>query len=119
MISGVQNVWGEESVLEKAPSQKIWTPPKELLVCSVVDLCTGKKKSNDPKGVENVPYEGGPKPLFGRGVIREVFPPLFSTPPLGSTPKGSYSSKGRSRHLLETPFSETLLRTLLRTLFLL
>ena len=34
------------------------------------------------RGVENVPYEGGPKPLFGRGVIREVFhPPLFSTPP--------------------------------------
>ena len=32
--------------------------------------------------VENLPYEGGPKPLFGRGVIREVFhPPLFSTPP--------------------------------------
>ena len=32
--------------------------------------------------MENVPYEGGPKPLFGRGVIREVFlPPLFSTPP--------------------------------------
>ena len=34
------------------------------------------------RGVENVPYEGGPKPLFGRGVIREVFHPLpFSTPP--------------------------------------
>ena len=34
------------------------------------------------RGVENVPYEGGPKPLFGRGVIREVFhPPPFSTPP--------------------------------------
>ena len=33
------------------------------------------------------------------------------------TPKGSYSPRGRSRHLLETPFSENLLRTLLRTLF--
>ena len=34
------------------------------------------------RGVENVPYEGGPKPFFGRGVIREVFhPPLFYTPP--------------------------------------
>ena len=28
------------------------------------------------------------------------------------TPKGAYSTRGRSRHLLETPFSEPLLRTL-------
>ena len=33
--------------------------------------------------------------------------------PLG---KGSYSARGRSKHLLETAFSEPLLRTLLRTL---
>ena len=31
--------------------------------------------------------------------------------------RGAYSSTGRSRHLLETAFSEPLLRTLLRTLF--
>ena len=30
---------------------------------------------------------------------------------LGRTPKGAYSSRGRSRYLLETPFSEPLLRT--------
>ena len=36
---------------------------------------------------------------------------------VGHTPKGAYSSRGRSRHLLETAFSEPLLRTLLRTLF--
>ena len=30
---------------------------------------------------------------------------------IGRTPKGAYSSRGRSRHLLETPFSEHLLRT--------
>ena len=36
---------------------------------------------------------------------------------LGRTPKGAYSTRGRSRHLLETPFSEPLLGTLLRTLF--
>ena len=35
---------------------------------------------------------------------------------LGRTPKGAYSTRGRSRHLLETPFSEPLLRTLLRAL---
>ena len=32
--------------------------------------------------------------------------------PLGRTPKGAYSTRGRSRHVLETPFWETLLRTL-------
>ena len=36
---------------------------------------------------------------------------------VGRTPKGAYSTRGRSRHLLETPFSEPLLRTLLRTPF--
>ena len=36
---------------------------------------------------------------------------------LGHTPKGAYSTRWRSRHLLETSFSEPLLRTLLRTLF--
>ena len=29
---------------------------------------------------------------------------------LGRTPKGVYSPRGRPRHLLETPFSELLLR---------
>ena len=36
---------------------------------------------------------------------------------VGRTPKGAYSTRGRSRHLLETSFSEPLLRTLLRTVF--
>ena len=43
--------------------------------------------------------------------------PEILTPWLGRTPKGAYSRRGRSRHLLETPFSEPLLRTLLRTPF--
>ena len=38
---------------------------------------------------------------------------------IGRTPKGAYSTRGRFRHLLETAFSEPLLRSLLRTLFLL
>ena len=37
-------------------------------------------------------------------------------PAIGHEPKGSYSPSGRSRHLLETRFSEPLLRTLLTTL---
>ena len=39
---GVQNAWGEEHVPENTLSRKFWTPPKELLVCSVMDSCTGK-----------------------------------------------------------------------------
>ena len=60
--------------------------------------------------------------IHGRSL--EIFNPegrdriLFNLRALwvGRTPKGSYSPRGRSRHLLETPFSEPLLRTLLRTL---
>ena len=37
---------------------------------------------------------------------------------IGHTPKGAYSPRGRCSHLLETPFSAPLLRTLLRTLFI-
>ena len=40
-------------------------------------------------------------------------------PRIGHTPKGAYSTKGRSRHLLETPFSEPLLRTPSQNPFLL
>ena len=39
------------------------------------------------------------------------------TPTIGCTPKGSYSPRGRPGHLLETPFSEPLLRILPRTIF--
>ena len=46
-----------------------------------------------------------------------VFFSFFLLVSLGRTPKGAYSTRGRSRHLLETPFSEPLLRTLLRTPF--
>ena len=42
-----------------------------------MDFRTGKNRALTPEGT------GGPKPPFGRGVIREVFPPplFFPTPP--------------------------------------
>ena len=43
---------------------------------------------------------------------------FLGSAPIGRTPKRAYSARGRSRQLLETPFSEPLLRTLLRTPFL-
>ena len=90
-------VWGEENIPKRTPSQKLPEPSfrtlfKELLVCSVVDFCTGKieQRHRGGGGVENLPCKGGPKSLFGRGVLREVFlPPLFSTPPpTASSDKG-------------------------------
>ena len=48
-----------------------------------------EKESNDTRGGwKTYRTRGGPKPLFGRGVLREVFlPPLFSTPPMASSEK--------------------------------
>ena len=51
--------------------------------------------------------------------LRSVFAaPCFCLMFVGRAPKGSYSPRARSRQLLETPFSERLLRILLRTFFL-
>ena len=61
---------GRKTYQRTRPPEKFWTPAKQLLVCSVVDSCRGKTEQRHPRGVENVPYEGGgPKLLFGRGVI--------------------------------------------------
>ena len=88
-----------------------------------------------PKSVPRVSPECPDTFLTPRGHSRDTFWTLRSPGPegtsrhsvdtpsdtphfkLGRTPKGAYSSRGRSRHLLETPFSEPLLRTLLRTPF--
>ena len=65
-----ENIWaviwggGEENVPENALSRKFWTPPKELLVSSVVDFVQEKTE----RGVENVPYEGGVHNPFLGGV---------------------------------------------------
>ena len=73
-LGGVQNVWGEENIAENAPSRKILDPPKELLVCSVVDLGIGKTQQRHPRGGwKTYQTRGVQNPLFGRGVIREAF----------------------------------------------
>ena len=79
---GCKTYGGRKTYQRTRPPEKFWTPPKELLVCSVQKFVQEKTERRHPRGVENVLYERGPKPLFGRGGIREVFlPPLFSTPP--------------------------------------
>ena len=82
-MGGCKTYGGRKTYQTTRSPENFWTPPKELLVCSVVDSCAGKTEHWHLRGVENVPHEGGPQPLlkFGRGVIREGFhPPLFSTP---------------------------------------
>ena len=68
---GVQNVWGEENV----PDNALWSALSWIFV--------QENRALTPKGGgKRTVRGGGPKPVFGRGVIREVFhPPLFSTPP--------------------------------------
>ena len=88
-MGGVQNVWGEENVPENALSGTFWTPPcKELLVCSVVDFCTGKNRVLTPE----------------RGGKRTV--PLFSTPPWRPLTSDSWRESSRSHfpsELSQTP----------------
>ena len=58
------------------------SPPKELLACSNVDFCRGKTEQWPLRGWKTYrTTTGGANPLFGRGVLREVFlHPPFSTP---------------------------------------
>ena len=78
-----------------------------------------RKKSSECYGPE-IPFQNKHKNNLARLFL--FFVVIFCLGRLfliniGRTPKGAYSSRGRSRHLLETAFSEPLLRTLLGTLF--
>ena len=62
----MQNVWGEENVLDNAPSRKFLDPSMEasgLLTCEFVQ----EKQSTDSSRVQDVPDEGGSKTVLGRG----------------------------------------------------
>ena len=78
----MQNVWGEENVPEKVLSRKVLDPSKRASVLLCLGVLYRKNRALTPEGWKTYHTKGGPKPLFGGGVIREVFlPPLFSTPP--------------------------------------
>ena len=59
---------------------------------SWISVHRGKTEQRHSKGVENVPYEGGPKNPFLGGVssVRFSSPPLFSTPPWHPLPRLAY-----------------------------
>ena len=58
--------YGGRKTYQRTP-EKFWTPPKELLVCSAVNFCTGKTEQRHSRGVENVPVRGGSKTPFWEG----------------------------------------------------
>ena len=82
MIWGVQNVWGRKTYQRTRPPDKFWTPPKELLVCSVVDFCTWKNRALTPEGGGKRTARGVQNPFLG-GVsfVRFSNPLLFPPPP--------------------------------------
>ena len=83
-MGGCKTYGGRKTYQRTRSPEHFGTPPKELREI----YCTGKTGQWHLRGVENVPYDGGgPKPLFGRGVIREVFHPLFFPPPMASSDK--------------------------------
>ena len=80
-MGGCKTYGGRKTYQRTRSPENFWTPPKELLFCSVVDFCTGKTEHWHLRGWKTYRARGGPKPLLGRGVIREVFlPPLFPSP---------------------------------------
>ena len=87
---------------------------KTVMKATLTILATSYRSAEAPsrqKCRKSASESAGPK----RGASESAEKVL--RPSIGRTPKGAYSTRGRSRHLLETPFSEPLLRTLLRTLF--
>ena len=73
---------GGGNVPENALSRALLDPSKRASGL----LCRGflyrKNRALTREGGGKRTVRGGPKPLFGRGVIREVFhPPPFSSPP--------------------------------------
>ena len=70
---GVQNVWGEENVPENAPSRKMLDPSKRASGLLSRGFLYRKNRATTPEGGwKTLPYEGGPNPLFGRGVMWRV-----------------------------------------------
>ena len=83
---GAKRMGGGKRTRERA-LPKMFGPLQKSFCSALLWIFVQEKQSTDTwegwiRACEGVPYEGGPKPLFGGGVTREVFlPPLFSTPP--------------------------------------
>ena len=79
-MGGAKRMGGGKRTRERA-LPKIFGPLQKSFWSDLSWIfCTGKNRALTPEGGwKTYRTRGGPKPLFGRGVIREVFhPPLFS-----------------------------------------
>ena len=81
-MGGCKTYGGGKFARERA-LPKTFGPLQKSLWSALLWMFVQEKQSTDPwGGWKTYRTRGGPKPLFGRGVSREVFhPPLFSTPP--------------------------------------
>ena len=81
---GAKRMGGGKPTRERALPEKFWTPPKKLLVCSVVDFCTGKKQSTDTRGGwKTYRTRGVQKPVLGGVSFVRFSTPLSLPPPHG------------------------------------
>ena len=98
-MGGCKTYRGRKTYQRTRSPEKFWTPPKEPLVCSVVDSCTGKTEPWHLRGVESGKRTvwGGPKPLLGGCHSWGFPPPSFSHPLLGRIPStaGTFRKKFR------------------------
>ena len=108
-IWGGANVWRKECVPENALSRKFLDSSKRASGLLCRGILYRKNRALTPEGGDKTyRTRGGPKPLLGRGVIREVFqPPLFSTPPwhpLNKTAGNNFDSIGSASGKMSSNF---------------
>ena len=85
-MGGCKTYGGRKTYQRKRSPENFWTPPKELLVCSVVDFCTGKSRALTPEGGgKRKVGGGGPKPLLGGASFVRFSTPSFFHPPMASS----------------------------------
>ena len=100
---GAKRMGGGKRTRERA-LPKIFGPLQKSFWSALSWIFVQEKQSTDTwGGWTTYRTRGGPKPLFGRGVIREVFhPPLFSTPPWRPLNDYQNSNRGDSRESIHT-----------------
>ena len=74
---------GRKTYQRTRSPENFWTPPKELLVCSVVDFCTGKQSTDTWGGWKTYDTRGVQNPFLGGVSFVRFSSPLFFPPPHG------------------------------------
>ena len=81
---GCKTYGGRKTYQRTRSPENFWSPPKELLVCSVVDFCIGKTEHWHLQGVGKRTVWGGVQnPFLGGLSFVRFSTPLFFPPPHG------------------------------------